>query len=170
MFESQTKGLPFTWYNNNDAAPISKRIDHLFVNQQWAQTFQDAYGEFLEPQQSDHAGCLVTMPSIRRRVVKPFKFFHHIIDHPDYLDSVREAWNCDNIQGSLQFKLFRSQKLMKGVLRRLNKTHYSGISQRVKDQTAIVSELQCRLLSNPDPATTRLEHDERAKWNTLKKS
>lgn len=128
LFDSQTKGLPFTWYNNNDAAPISKRIDHL-VNQQWAQTFQDAYGEFLEPEQSDHAVCLVTMPSIRQRVVKPFKFFHHIIYHPDYLNSVREAWNCENIQGSLQFKIFRSQKLMKGVLRRLNKTHYSGISQ-----------------------------------------
>lgn len=40
----------------------------------------------------------------------------------------------------------------------------------MKDQSAKVSELQRRLLSTPDPATARLEHEERAKWNTLKRA
>lgn len=91
LFESQTKGLPFSWCNNQDDHPIYKRIDYLLVNQHWAQTFSEAYGEFLEPEQSDHAPCLVTMPSLRRRVVKPYKFFDHIVDHPNYLELVRRA-------------------------------------------------------------------------------
>ncbi|KAH0873752.1 LOW QUALITY PROTEIN: hypothetical protein HID58_071114, partial [Brassica napus] len=126
--------------------------------------------DFLEPQQSDHAPCLFKMPSIARRVTKPFKFFHHVIDHPEYLNSVKEAWNCESIVGSMQFKLARSMKLMKKVLRKLNSTHYSGITQRVKDQAAKVTTLQCQLLTAPDPATARLEHEERTKWNTLAKA
>lgn len=133
------------------------------MNQYWAQTFPEAYGESLEPEQSDHAPCLVTMPSMRRRVVKPFKFFDHIVDHPEYLDSVRCAWHCVSIQGTYQFKLQRSLKLLKGVLRRLNRSHFSGIRQRVKDQAAIVTNLQRRLLSNPDSATAGLEYEERRK-------
>ena len=33
VFDSQTKGLPYSWWNNEDGNPISKCIDHLFVNQ-----------------------------------------------------------------------------------------------------------------------------------------
>lgn len=37
----------------------------------------------------------------------------------------------------------------------------------MKDQTAVVVELQHQLLTNPDPDTARLEHEERAKWQFL---
>ena len=96
------------------------------------------------------------MPSIQRRVVKPFKFFHHTADHLQFLSWVGEAWN-----------LMRSLKLLKPVLRKLNKTHYSWISQRVKDQTSKLTLLQRQLLTNLDPVTARLEHEERSKWQML---
>ena len=170
LFEARSNGLNFSWWNNQDDSPISKKIDHALVNQSWGQKFPDALCDFLEPQQSDHAPCLSKMPSIARRVTKPFKFFHHVTDHPEYLNSVKEASNCESIVGSMQFKLTRSIKLMKKVLRKLNSTHYSGITHRVKDQAAKVTTLQCQLLTAPDPATARLEHEERTKWNTLAKA
>lgn len=33
LFEAQGKGLPFTWCNNQDDDPISKKLDHAFINQ-----------------------------------------------------------------------------------------------------------------------------------------
>ncbi|KAF2606174.1 hypothetical protein F2Q68_00044681 [Brassica cretica] len=87
------------------------------------------------------------------------------MDHPDYLDAVKNARNCDQIQGTNQFKLARSLKFLKSVLRNLNKTHFSGITQQVKEQAAKVSDLQRQLLSQPSAATARLEHAERAKWH-----
>ena len=92
------------------------------------------------------------------------------MDHPDYLDAVKHARNCDQIQGTNQFKLARSLKFLKSVLRNLNKTHFSGITQRVKEQAAKVSDLQRQLLSQPSAATARLEHAERAKWHVLIKA
>lgn len=167
LFEAQAKGLPFTWTNNQDDNPISTKIDHAFINQSWSSSFPDSYAEFLEPGQSDHAPCLFHLPSVRRRVCKPFKFFPHVTDHPDYSQLVSESWNCSQITGTDQFKLVRSLKLLKMVLRRLNKRHFSGISQRVKDQTVIVDWLQSSLLTLPDSDTAREEHIQRQKLNVL---
>lgn len=167
LFEATAKGLAYTWRNNQYVQPISKKIDHVLFNQQWADKFPDSFCEFLDQLQSDQAPGLVSMPSIKRKVVKPFKFFHHTIDHPQFLPQVAEAWKCDSIQGSLHFKLMRSLKLLKPVLRKLNRKNYSGISLRVKDQTAKLSLLQRQLLTNPDPVTARLEHEERGKLQTL---
>lgn len=167
LFEAHTKGLPFTWNNNQDDNPISKKIDHALFNASWAQNYPDSFCEFLDPDQSDHAPALISMPSIQRRVVKPFKYFHHVADHPQFIDSVGEAWNCEAITGSLQFKLARSLKLQKPILRRLNRTHFSGISNRVKEQYGKLSVLKRQLLINPDPDTARREHEERAIWHRL---
>ena len=170
LFEARSKGLPFTWRNCQDDNPISKKIDHVLVNEQWAVQFPDSFSEFIDPLQSDHAPCLVRMPSLQRKVVKQFKFFHHVIDHPRFLQSVKDAWNCEAIQGTLQFKIVRSFKLLKPVLRNLNKTNFSGITNMVKAQEAKLIALQRQLLTIPDPVTAHLEHEERQKWLTLKKA
>lgn len=72
---------------------------------------------------------------------KPFKFFQHVIDHPQYLILVGNASNTILILGSNQFKLMRSLKLLKLVMCCLNKTHLNGISQKEKEQAHIVSDL-----------------------------
>ncbi|CAA7043519.1 unnamed protein product [Microthlaspi erraticum] len=167
VFEAQAKGLPFSWWNNQESNPISKKIDHALINQHWAHSFPEGYAEFLEPQQSDHAPCLFRLPALIRRPPKPFKFYHHIIGHPQYEETVRDSWNCGLIQGSAQFKVVRAFKLMKPALKRLNKRYYSGISERVKEQAHKVEELQRLLLTSPTKDLARLEHRERSKWRTL---
>ena len=170
LFEAQAKGVPYTWRNSQDDNQISTKIDHAFINQSWVSAFPDSYAEFMDPSQSDHAPCLIRMPSSRRRVIKPFKFFQHVVDHPEYADTVNAVWNCDQITRTDQFKLVRSLKLLKKDLRRLNKRHYSGISQRVKDQKLLVDGLQRDLLTLPNVATAREEHAERNKLNVLLKA
>ncbi|KAG2290102.1 hypothetical protein Bca52824_049706 [Brassica carinata] len=167
LFEAPVKGVPFTWMNNNDADPVSKRIDHALINQGWASRFPDAYADFVEPGQSDHAACIFKVPSLRRRSRKPFKFYHHIIDHPEYSTVVSEAWNPGAIIGTNQFKLVRSMKLLKKELRKINTRYFSGISTRVKEQTVTVEALQRVLLTRPDVATAVEEHRERGKLNVL---
>lgn len=167
LFEAQAKGTPFTWSNNNDQDPVSKRIDHTLVNQIWADHFRDSYGDLLEPGQSDHSPCIVKVPSLRRKSRKPFKFCHHIIDHPDYSSAVAAAWNPGSITGSAQFKLVRTMKMLKKDLRGINKRHFSGISERVKGQSAKVVGLQRQLLTQPNSALAGKEYMERDKLNLL---
>lgn len=167
LFEAQAKGPPFTWLNNCDRDPISKRIDHALINQEWADRFPDSYADFLDPGQSDHSPCIIKVPSLRRRGRKPFKFYHHCIDHPEYHYVVAAAWNPGSITGTAQFKLVRTMKMLKKDLRGINKRHFSGISERVKDQSAKVEGLQRQILTAPAPALVTEEHSERDKLNLL---
>ncbi|KAL0652091.1 hypothetical protein Bca4012_094782 [Brassica carinata] len=146
---------------------LSIQIDHAFINQVWTSWFPDAYADFVEPGQSDHAACIFKIPSLRRYSRKPFKFYHHIIDHPEYPTVVAEAWNPGSIMGSNQFKLVRSMKVMKKELKKINTTHFSGISMRVKDQSVKVEALQRELLTQPNAANAVEEHRERDKLNIL---
>lgn len=170
FFEAQAKGLPFTWRNCQDDNPMSTKMDHAFINQEWATSSPDSFADFLDPSQSDHTPCLFQMPAMRRQVVKPFKFFHNVIDHPEYAETVNESWNFGQITGTDQYKLVCFLKLLKRSLRRINKRHFSGISQRVKAQKDRVDKLQRLLLTSPNVATARAEHAERDKLNILFKA
>lgn len=170
LFEVQTKGLPFSWWNNQDSNLIAKKIDHAFINQYWSAAFPDAFAEFLEPLQSDHAPCLFRIPSLKRTITKPFKFYHHTADHPQFKEIVAEAWNAAEVRGSCQLKVAKAMKGLKPALRKLNKRHFSGISERVKEQEKKVSELQRLLLTSPSEMTALEEHEARSKWHMLLKA
>jgi len=167
LFEAPSKGLPFTWWNHREEEPISKRIDHAFINEHWAKSFPDAYSEFLEPVQSDHAPCLFSVLNLRRVVNKPFKFYCHIVDHPDYSAIVDHEWSAGTISGSCQFKLHRALKLPKPCMRSLNRTHFSGITTRVKEKAEEVVALQRRILCSPSPTLAREENIASEEWNKL---
>lgn len=123
--------------------------------------------ELLYPHQSDHTPILFQVPSLQCTVTKPFKFFQHVIDHPQYPIVVREAWEAKSVLGSKQFQLLRSLKLLKPILRALNRNHFSGITQHVKEQSRILDEAQKVLLTSPTEAAAREEHMAREKWNVL---
>lgn len=116
LFEAQAKGLSFSWWNNQDDNPVSKKIDYALINQAMSRCYQDAYSEFLPPDQSDHTPCLFHVPSLKRNPCKPFKFFHHVVDHPQYAAIIRDAWNCDLVHGTCQFKLLKALKCLKPIL------------------------------------------------------
>lgn len=167
IFEAPAKGVPFSWMNNNDEDPVSKKIDHALINQNWATRYHEAYAEFGEPGQSDHSPCIFKMPSLRRYPRKLFKFYHHVIDHPDYSSVVAAAWNPGVLVGTNQFKLVRIMKMLKKELKKLNTRHFSDISSRVKDQSIKVEALQRVLLTQPESAIAVEEHREREKLNVL---
>ena len=76
---------------------------------------------------------------------------------------MRSSWKFETTQGSQQFRLARSLKLLKPAMRNLNARNYSGITLRVKEQASQVVLIQRQLLSNPDTETARQEHEERGK-------
>lgn len=143
---------------------ISKKIDHALINQHWASAFPDAFAEFLDPVQSDHTPIWFNVPSLRRLTVRPFQFFHHVVDHPDYAAMVSQSWASNSVVGSNQFKVAKSLKALKPVLRRLNKRHFSGITKRVKAEESKLAIICRNILTNPSADLAREEHVVRAKW------
>lgn len=167
LFEAPSKGLPFTWWNHREEDPTSKRIDHALIDEYWARSFPDAYSEFLEPGQSDHAPCLFSIPNLQRVVKRPFKFYCHVVDHPDFTETIDSEWSASIISGSYQFKLARSLKLLKPCLRRLNRDHFSGITARVKEKAEEVAVIHRQILSSPTISLVSEEIIASDEWNKL---
>ncbi|KAG7559493.1 Zinc finger CCHC-type [Arabidopsis thaliana x Arabidopsis arenosa] len=111
LFEASSNGPAFTWWNHREE--VSKHIDHALINEHWATVFLDAFSEFLEPGQSNHAPCLFSVPTLHSVVNKPFKFYYHVVEHPDYSDLVDSEWAASSISESRQFRLVRAIKLLK---------------------------------------------------------
>ncbi|EFH52051.1 predicted protein [Arabidopsis lyrata subsp. lyrata] len=156
LFEAQAKGLPYTWWNNQEDSPASKKIDHALINHAWATAFSESFADFMEPIQSDHAACFFPCPFYAKLCAQALQVL------PACCRSSRLSWFCLSCLDSS----LHSRKL-KLLLRKLNKRHYSGISERVKAQAAKIANIQRLLLTNPDAQAAREEHQERAIWQTL---
>lgn len=63
------------------------------------------------------------------------------MDHSSYKETLEAHWVANGVVGSRQFHLVRALKLLKPCLRHLNRTHYSGISLRVKEKGAELADL-----------------------------
>ncbi|XP_010468560.1 PREDICTED: uncharacterized protein LOC104748650 [Camelina sativa] len=70
------------------------------------------------------------------------------------------------MEGLNQFRVAKSLKALKPALWKLNRTHFSGISQRVKEEQKL-DILQRAILTNPTDQLAREERRVREKWKFL---
>ncbi|KAF2589101.1 hypothetical protein F2Q70_00040381 [Brassica cretica] len=111
LFECQAKGLPFTWWNNNDSDPISKRIDHALVNLDWSTAFPDSFADFLQPDQSDHAPFQERLKNVKEQsLVKTLETeietTHDQNRDEEKLEKQLQAWR-NNPHGLINLLRFR---------------------------------------------------------------
>ncbi|XP_074290961.1 uncharacterized protein LOC141617692 [Silene latifolia] len=100
-----------------------------------------------EPGISDHSPILVQV-SHDQKVAKRFSFLTSWAGHPDYLHTVKTAWET-LLQGSPMYCFFQKLKSVKHALTHFHKQHFSNISQRVQTAKDALVECQHNLASNP---------------------
>lgn len=83
---------------------------------------------------------------------KPFKFFTHVIHHPQFLEVVAQVWNSTPqlFHSRTALKKFHDKlKLLKSELRCLNREAFGDIPARVKAAYDDLCEKQARAMQNP---------------------
>lgn len=120
----------FTWRDCSSVSPLSRKLDRVMVNDYWLQYFDSSTANFLPRGLSDHNPSAVSLGLSRPRLHKPFQVFQHLIDHPEFLDVVKAAWD-NNILGSPWFILTSKLRLVKSGLKRLNILH-GDLNDRVR--------------------------------------
>ncbi|XP_010525579.1 PREDICTED: uncharacterized protein LOC104803349 [Tarenaya hassleriana] len=133
-------------------------------NLAWFEKYAKIYAEFGNLGPSDHCPCILRWPTTQRKLKKPFKFFHHLIDHPDFQETVRESWMSQVEPGTQQFRLCQKLKKLKKPLQKLNRKDFSNISIRVKQLERQLENLQMDILTCPNRALLIVEHDTRQEW------
>lgn len=112
-------GKFFTWWDCNPHSPLHKKLDRVMVNDAWLTVFPLSRAQFLSRGLSDHSPGLIFLGHCFGRLRKPFQVFNFIIDHPEFLSKVADAWN-ENIRGDPWFVLSMKLKRAKAALKLLN--------------------------------------------------
>ncbi|XP_010531748.1 PREDICTED: uncharacterized protein LOC104807977, partial [Tarenaya hassleriana] len=148
LSDIESRGLLFTWFNNQSANPLAVKLDRAMGNAPWHIEFQEVYVEFKEPGMSDHAACQFFFPSPIRQVIK-------------------NNWMGSSVPGTMQYRLCRSLKGLKQPLRQLNAEQFSNISLRTKQEHLKLKGIQHQLYSAPNEQLVEAEKLQRKKWVEL---
>lgn len=98
-------GPKFTWCNNRiPMKKIWKRLDRVFINEDWAKSYQNNTVSHLSRAGSDHRPLLVKCFDNHQSSIKYFKFLDIWIDQTSFMKVVKDTWNI-NITGNAQWKL-----------------------------------------------------------------
>ena len=146
-------GSTFTWMNNQAANPIAKKLDRVLVNDAWMHQFSQCYAKFEASGISDHARSRVFLEAEPLGRKFPFKFFNFLADHPDFLASVSDTWNQTEPIYHSRTALYifsKMLKLLKPVLRHLNKTKFGDIPRKTKEAFQNLCDKQAQALSDPN--------------------
>ncbi|VVB02043.1 unnamed protein product [Arabis nemorensis] len=143
------RGALYTWKNNCHENPTLRKLDKVMINEAWSTYFPSSVAFFDPPGSSDHSPCVINLGFDVPSTKKPFKFYRHVMTHPDYLLLLDEAWSMLGLFGTAQFILSKKMVSAKNCLKLLNRRHYSNIQQRVKASFSSLQAIQAQLLLTP---------------------
>ncbi|XP_013617494.1 PREDICTED: uncharacterized protein LOC106324013 [Brassica oleracea var. oleracea] len=161
-------GLMFTWINNQSENHVAKKLDRVLVNDAWMNQFSQSYAKFEPSGISDHTRSRVFLESepVGRKL--PFKFFNFLADHPDFLASVSDTWNQTEPiyhSRSALYIFSKKLKLLKPILRHLNKTKFGDIPRKTKEAFQNLCEKQAQALSDPSSSSFDAVSAATENWN-----
>lgn len=138
-------GSYHTWWNKRVSQPITRKLDRVLGNPVWLASMPDAAAVFKPWGISDHCAAILTPFVAIQRYRKPFHFYNYWLEHPDFIDIIKEAWSTP-FTGHPLFIL--AQKL-KEVRRRLSglRRRESNISTQINDVRNKLCNIQESILS-----------------------
>jgi len=125
-------GMHYTWTNQCPENLIMRKLDRVLVNEKWNLTFPLSEASFLPSGMSDHSPMVVKVARNDQNIKKPFRFFDMWMDHEEFMPVVKKVWD-QNSGGCLMYQLCCKLRKLKQELKLFNKTHFSNISDRVKN-------------------------------------
>ena len=154
----------FTWSNQRPLTHlIQERIDRVFVNAEWNDLFPEVSIQHLERAHSDH--CPVLLCLNRSQDVKlpwPFQFQPMWLNHPDFLEVVREAWASPT-------RLIMAVSTFADKARIRNKNIFGNLFHRKKRVLARLGGIQKAMSINLNNFLVDLERDLRTEFHEIAK-
>ncbi|XP_058783939.1 uncharacterized protein LOC131658687 [Vicia villosa] len=156
LFEHDTTGPVFTWFNRQMNNPIYSRIDRALVNIAWCNAFPNCEIEVLNSHISDHSPLRVKLDGTQQvaKHKQRFKFLNCVADHPEFLTTMKENWS-QHASGYPMYHLWKNLQRLQFKLKGLNWKVTEGI-RNLRDSREQLDKAQSFL--NNDPLNPDLCH------------
>ncbi|XP_021737701.1 uncharacterized protein LOC110704215 [Chenopodium quinoa] len=136
LTEVKSKGAFYSWSNKAHTGPRTlSRIDRVFGNQAWLDSHGHVETVYLPPSLSDHSPILLDICPAPSGKGRPLRFLNYIVDHPDFLDTVSQAW-CS---GSSVWQKLNS---VKSSIKSLNSKQFGNIVEKIDQANAELAGIQ----------------------------
>lgn len=158
LSDIRNSGTFYTWWNKQTTNSIMRKLDRVLGNSGWMSSQQNADVIFTPWGLSDHSASILNIQDRARNNQKTFQFYNYWLDHPDFLNTVREVWNSP-VNGNPIYILSQKLGLVK---RRLNilKRNEGSIHTQIKDTRARLCSVQSEILNGcQDSNLIQLDRD-----------
>ncbi|XP_070045606.1 uncharacterized protein [Nicotiana tomentosiformis] len=143
LFDTGYKGSPFTWWNGrSNSECIFKRLDQIFVNQQFNSLFPTIEVEHLIRIGSNHTPLLMNCGEDSMHFVKPFKFLNFWTTHDSFKEVVQQNWVADFVGDP--FLMFKQKlKRVKTTLSHWSKITLGDIFKQlaIREDIVLIKEM-----------------------------
>ncbi|KAL9237031.1 hypothetical protein vseg_011621 [Gypsophila vaccaria] len=157
VFDIASVGALFTW--NNKQKPESRiysRIDMFLVNKAWSNSMPYSFAHFMPEGLCDHTPCIVNQSKQLQRK-RSFKYFNMWGSSKKFLPLLH--YHLDKkIPRTSMFKLVKNLKLLKPVLKELNKDYSNKIEVNTEALELKIRTMQEEL--GKDPSNKLLMEEE----------
>lgn len=143
-------GTYHTWWNKQSTNPITRKLDRVLGNPDWISSQSNVDTLFTLWGLSDHSASILNIQDRSRGKPKAFQFYNYWINHPEFLNVVKEYWSTE-IKGNPIYIL--SQKLTQ-VKKKLVSLHLNegSIITQIKDTRDRLCQAQQKILGGCDDA------------------
>ncbi|KAJ6859667.1 hypothetical protein NC651_036069 [Populus alba x Populus x berolinensis] len=142
-------GLKFSWHNGQTRRDtIMRKLDWIFCNPAFLNTWPAAHSKFLPRDASDHSAMILDFSHHKPQGPAPFKFLNLWADIEDFLDIVQAVWQPP-ISGNPMYCLTAKLRLVKNACKSLHRQHTSHISRKVAEAKASWNSAQVALDESP---------------------
>lgn len=129
LIELPSTGLYYTWYNQQVDKPIFSKLDGVFCNVEWLESFPFSFYKVTPPLTSDQSP-LVTFLQPPTTSPHRFLFRNYWSSNPSFLADLKIAWGT-YIQGDPMYNLSNKLKAVKAMLK-----------NRYRDPTSLADQIK----------------------------
>ncbi|GJV34113.1 aspartic peptidase [Tanacetum coccineum] len=150
-------GLHYTWNQKpKGRGGVLKKLDRILGNIDFVDVFSGAYAMFQPCRISDHASCVLKIPTLSAAKPKPFKFFNFLAYKENFIGVVSDQWSY-HVTGHYMYQVVQKMKALKKPFRKL--LHDQGnLHARVNRLRDELDEVQKAL--DRDPSNSGLRDEE----------
>ncbi|CAK8531629.1 unnamed protein product [Lathyrus sativus] len=152
LYEKDSVGDHFTWFNNHDHEAIYSIIDRVIGNMIWIQNNMNTPFRITEAGVANHALLCLEGLSVNQPKKPMFKFQNVVINLEGFHEAVRLNWN-HQVEGTAMFIMWKKLLNLKNTIRDLSKP-LNGVKEQLESARNRLKEAQ--ILLERDMLNSRL--------------